>query len=321
MTTNRERRYDANDTYFIQRQLESLDPATYYHLVPGVVGRRFIPPVASLSPNMPVYRYTMTKVSGGLKKSGRRAKDAPTVNVVKEEATHTIKTYRTSFSWELDEIRMARELGADLDRDGFIAAMTKIEQDFDRTLCVGDGDAVGLANHEDIEDTQASDKGSGQRSWLHQNADADEIIGDVRTLIAEATADLKQAQVPGSNMPMFNQFALFLPLAHYNHIDMRPRSSTSDTTILEFIKKFSALKSVIPWWRLDTADEDAPMAVLVPALDDGTVNPQALGSLLPLDHERLSEQYSGETTTVPIRGKCGGVANRYPIACRYLRDL
>lgn len=319
-------RFDEADSFFIQQELTKIDPRTLYELVPGVVGRRHLPRIEAVSPNMPSYKYTMIKMRGSAKKTGRKAKDAPSVEVVRTETVHTIKTFEEEATWTVDEVRAAREAGHSLDSVKILTAITKIEQEFDGALCTGISgtSATGLANHPDVEDTQASDKGSGQRSWLHTNADPDEIIGDVRTLISEGLADLKQAQVPGSDMPMFQQFTLFLPLAHYNHIDMRPRSTGTDTTILEFIKKFSAIKAVIPWWRLDTADPDGggtPLAVLAPALDNGNVNPLAGGALLPLDFERLPEQYSGRNVTVPCAGKCGGFAMPYTVAFRYLRDL
>jgi hypothetical protein len=316
-------RFDEADSYFIEQELTKLDPQNYYHLVPGVVGRRHIPTIAAASPNMPSYKYTMVKFRGSTKKSGPKSKDAPSIEVIKDEKVHTIKTFEEEASWTLDEVRAAREAGHSLDSDKILGAITKIEQHFDEALCTGIAGttATGLANNADIDDTNAADKGSGQTSWLHANADPDEIIADVRTLIADASTALKQAQVPGSDMPMFSQFTLFLPLSRYNHIDMRPRSSTSDTTILDFIKKFSALKAVIPWWRLDTANGGNPMAVLVPALDNGAMNPLAGGALLPMDFERVQEQYSGRTVTVPCAGKCGGVPIRYPVAFRYLKLL
>lgn len=316
----RENRFDSNDSYFISQQLETLDPEKYYHLIPGIIGRKLIPPVGGISRNLPVYKYTMTEFVGRSKVSGRKAKDQPGIQVKKTEHTHTIKTFEEQFSWTLDEVRAAQETGADLDSDLFVGAVAKIEQDIDEALCTGisSSNATGLANNAAIDSTTPVNKTGGGTSWLSAGCTAAEIIADVRKLITEASNALKQAQIPGSDMPMFNQFALYLPLAHYNKIDMMEKGTVNDTTVLEFISKFSALKAIKPWWRLDTADDGDPLPILVPALDNGAMNPLAGGALLPMDFERIPEQYSGRNVTVPCAGKCGGVPIRYPVAFRYL---
>lgn len=323
---NNTARYDAADQYFLTQQLQAFDPQTRYQLVPGIVGRKIIPRISNASANLPSYKYTMTKVSGRTQRSGPKGRNNPTVNVTKEEVVNSIKTFEHTASWTIDDVRAAREVGADLDMDTMVAAMTSIEQDFDAALASGVAgtNITGLMNNTQIVATAAIDKGGGVTSWLDATGvvSADEIIADVRKLIQDAQTALKQAQVPGTDMRMFDQFALFLPLAHFSFIDMTPRSATTDTTILEFIRKFSALKAVVPWWRLDTAGAaSAPKACLAPALDNGIMNPLAGGALLPLDFERLPEQPTGRNVVVPCAGKCGGVVIPYPVGFRYLTGL
>lgn len=309
-----ESRFDAADSFFITQQLQSFDPTQRYHLVPGVVGRKYIPPFGNVSPNMPSFKYTMTKVRGDTKKSGRKAKDAPTVSVVTEEVVHSIKTFEHNASWTIDEIRASREAGADLDMANMVAAMAAVEEDFDSALCSGiSGTAVtGLANNANVAATTAAG------TW--DTATVAAIIADITKWIKEASVALKQAQVPGSGMRMFNQFVAFIPEGAYHILSMTQLTNT-EATILDFISKFPALKAVVPWWRLDTANSGSRRGVLAPALDNGSMNPMAGGALLPSDFERLPEQYSGRTVTVPCAGKCGGVAMPYPIAFRYMNTF
>lgn len=321
-------RWDAADSYWLTNQLQSFDPATRYQLVPGVVGRKYIPRIANVSANLPSYKYTMTKVSGSTNKGGRgRTKNQPTVNVTREEVVCSIKTFENNAEWTIDDIRAARETNSSLDMDMMVAAMTSIEQDFDSALCSGVSgtNITGLMNNTSISATAAAVKDGGSiTSWLDASASGEEIAADVRKLIQDASTALKQAQIPGSGMRMFDQFVLFLPLAQYQYIDMTPRSATSpsDTTILGFISKFSALKAIIPWWRLDTAGAGGiPKAVLAPALDNGAMNPLAGGALLPMDFERLPEQPTGRKVIVPCAGKCGGFVTPYPVAYRYMTGL
>lgn len=311
-----ESRFDTVDTYFISNQLQSFDPRTRYQLVPGVVGRKLIPRIEGVSPNLPSYKYTMTKLSGTTKRGRGRGRNAPTGNVVKTETTVSIETFEHEATWTIDAVRAARETGSDLAMDTMVAAMTSIEQDIDSALAIGipQNGQTGLMNNTDIGSTSAAG------SWT--TATPAVMIQDITNLITAAVDGLKQAQIPGKNDVMFTQFSLYLPLSSYQIIDMTPRGSVNDTTVLEFIKKFSALKGVAPWWRLDTAGSgNSPKAVLVPALDNGVMNPLAGGALLPLDFERLPEQYAGRNVNVPCAGKCGGFVCPYPIGFRYLTGL
>lgn len=309
-------RFDAVDTYFIQNQLQSFDPKTRYHLVPGIVGRFLIPALEGVSPDLPSYRYTMTKLSYKTTRGRGRGRNASTGSVVKTESTVPIETFEHEASWTIDAVRAARATGSDLSMDTMVGAMTAIEEDIDGMLCSGltASNTTGLMNNTEIVATAAAG------SWASATPAA--MIQDVTNLIKDAMNALKQAQVPGQNGRMFTQFSLYLPQSSYVIADTTPRGSVNDTTVLEFIRKFSAIKGVAPWWRLDTAGaSSAPKAVLVPALDDGMMNPIAGGALLPMNFERLPEQYAGRNVNVPCAGKCGGFVCPYPIAFRYLTGL
>lgn len=316
-TNQRSSRFDANDAYFLSNQLQSFDQTKYYHLVPGVVGRTIIPPIPGVSPNLPVYKWSMVKMRGQALKASPRSKAIPTVSVTRTEETQAIKTLEDAFSYTVDEVRAARETGQDLPTDSQLNAVAAIEQKIDAMLALGDtlSSIPGLANNTNVTSDNAA------AAWLSA-ATPDQIIGDVRTIVENTQSALKQGQVPGSTVPMFDQFALYLPRKHYTHLFTTRLGSTNEVSIGSFIKNnFDMIKSIRPWWRLDTANGGNPMAVLAPALDSGAMNPMAGGALLPLDFEMLPEQYEGRSVTVPCAGKCGGVVMRYPVGFRYLKSM
>lgn len=314
-------RMDAADQYFLSTQLQHTDPTKYYHLVPGVVGRRIIPLVRNVSPNLPTHRYTMTKLVGKPKLASTKSKAMPMFKAVKEDKSQNIKTYDGAFGWTVDEIRAARESGQDLPGDSQLAAVTGLEQQIDEALAIGDAVAgfTGIANNPDVDNTDAGAKTGGGTSWLGAGATADEILLDITTAVGESQDALKQARFPGSDIPQFDQFTLLLPTKHMTKLMTKRLGSTNEVTILKFIREnFEMIKSIRSWHRLDTADDGDPMGLLAPALDDGTINELALGALLPLDYEQLPEQYSGRQVTVPCASKCGGVIWRFPVAGRKL---
>lgn len=317
MGNHHSHRWDSGDTFFLTQQLQSIDPTQYYHLVPGIVGRRFIPAIPGVSPNLPVYKFKMIKMLGSVRKGGSHAKGQPTVSVVKTEETQNIKLLEATASWSIDEVRASAQAGEDLPQEEVLDAVTQIEQQIDATLALGDtiSGIPGLTNNTNVATT------NGAALW--SAATPDQILGDIANTIDATEQACKQGQIPGQqSTQMFNQWTLFLPNKYKTKLKTTRLGSTNDVTLAYFIKQnFDMIKNIVFWWRLDTANGGNPMGVLAPALDDGRINPYAGGALLPLDFERLPEQYDGRDVTVPCAGKCGGVVMRHPVGFRYLKTI
>lgn len=310
-------RLDSATSYFIDQQLEAQDPRKFRQLVPGIVGRRFIPSVQGLSRSQPTYSYTMQILKAKTRRHGAKAKDAPTVEVVTEKVIHSIETYPTTISYEYDDVENARINGLDLPGDQKLAAVTKLEEKIDASLAVGEGNATGLLNNANIPQSTGGAKTGGGVTWTGASVTADEMVKDVATLVSATASALKQARIPGSEMPNFLQWALVLPDSWYIKAATTYRANT-DTSALDLIQKMPFIKSVIPWWRSETADGGAARAALIPALDTGAINPMAAGAIVPFDFDQQSPQLSGWTVSIPCRAKAGGVAVPFPVACRYL---
>lgn len=309
MSTNRTSRLDAQDAYFLSNQLQSFDQTKYYHLIPGIVGRKLIPAASGVDSALPVYKWRMTKLFGSAKKAIGHARNAPTVKVVQSEETQNIKTYETTQEYTVDEVRAARAAGEDLPEDTRRAAIAVIESAIDGCLATGDtlGGVTGLENNANVSAQAAA------ASWT--TATVDQILNDISTLVSNTMAALKGAQVPNSPMPAFNQFALYLPEDKMIKLATTRLGSTNEVTLLKFVREnFYMIKNIVPWYRLTKG-------VLGPALDSGALNPMAAEAILPLDYEQLPEQYEGRNIIVPCAGKCGGVAFRYTVPFRYLTGL
>lgn len=310
-------RLDAATSFFVDQQLEAQDPRKFRQLVPGIVGRRVIPVVQGLTRSQPTYAYFMQLLKAKARKHGARSKDAPTVEVITEKVTHSIETYTASIDYELDDVENARVNGLDLPADKKLAAITKLEEKIDASLATGDGTVTGILNNGNVPQTVGGAKTGGGVAWTVATATADEMVKDVKTLVSATTTALKQARVPGTEMPNFLQWALMLPDDWYVAAATTYRANT-DTSALEMIQRMPFIKSVIPWWRAGTADAGAARAAIIPALDNGSINPMAAGGLVPFDYEEQAQQLSGWTISIPVRGKAGGVAIPFPVACRYL---
>jgi hypothetical protein len=187
-------------------------------------------------------------------------------------------------------------------------------------LCTGETESnvFGLANNPNVANTNAG------AAWA---ANADLILADLTALVEATAAALKQAQIPGQQGVMFDQFVLFISAARYRKLMTLRLGATNEITVLKYIREnFEMIKKIIPWWRLDTANSAAvngtnAMCVLAPALDNGAINPMAGGALLPQDYEQLPEQYEGRNVVVPAAGKCGGFIPRHAVAFRTMKGI
>ncbi len=303
-------RGDAQDYYFLTNQLQSFDQTKYYHLIPGIVGRRVLAPMQGVSAASPVAKWRMTRLQGAAKKGSGAARNAPTVSVVQTEETQAIKTFEAVQEYSVDEVRAAREAGEDLPEDTRRAAVSAIESKIDACLATGDATSsiTGLENNASVAANAAG------TAWA--SATADQILTNLTNLVTDTMNALKQAQLPaGPDQPVFNQFVLLLPEDRMIKLATTKLGSTDSMTLLKFIREnFYMIRDIKPWWRLTKG-------VLAPALDSGAINPMALEAILPMDYEQLPEQYNGRQITVPCAGKCGGVAWRYTVAGRYLTGL
>lgn len=318
-------RLDERDQYFLTEELEKFDPTKFYELVSSVKGRQFLDPVGNVSEYDPSYAYAMIHLKGQAKVMGAGANDAPIVKVTRTKHNQSIKPIENTIEFSFDEIGAARQRGVDLENDTQAAAVVSTEDEVDDILAVGDENAgiPGWLNNTGINSIQASDKGSGQRSWLHANADPDEILKDVSLMLSTVRGQLKDARIPGMKTPTFDKFGLVLPPDHLTKIATTPRSATSDTTILDFIleKMKRWIVSVDDWSKCATADDGSPMAMLYPALPSGKMNPLCGGAVLPLDFKLEERQYVGRKVVIPTVAKCGGPVIRYGVACVRMTDL
>ncbi len=130
------------------------------------------------------------------------------------------------------------------------------------------------------------------RGWIGQGQGVGILFGPERTGLEND--DMVHADTALS-IPLNPQFSS-LNMAQAVLLVAYEWSAAGDTT-LPFIK------AVVPWWRANTADATAVRAALIPALDNGAINPMAAGSIVPFDYEEQAPQLSGWTTSIPVRGK------------------
>lgn len=313
-------RFDSNETVFLARELESIDPTEYTTLYAGLRGRLLIPLAQNVDPTSLTYTWRRWEVTGRAKIGGPHANDDGIIGVKRSEASTPIKKIPVSYGWSVDEIKQAAKAGVPLDSVTVQAAMSEVARKVDSMLAFGEpGTAVtGLLNNAavDATSTPVTKTGGGTR-WTPV-ALPSELLADLNLIVADTRAALKQASfAPGGNgTPAFDRFVIGVPSHHYSLL-LQPRSATSDTSILELaLRNNPHIESIEEWWQLDTADPASgglPLIVCYPR------DPMCIGGVIPREFESLDPQPEGHDIVIPASGVCGGTVIRYPVAVRYLK--
>lgn len=306
-------RFDATDSAFLARELESIDERYFTELLPGLDGLRFIPLIQNVSPDSNAYTYSMWKFKGRVKAGSRNADDAPRATAVREEASRVMKELEGSYAWTISEIRRAQRLGIPLDQATVDAARRVMGQKIETMLATGDSTLgiEGLLNLTGVDSETISTKTSGNTWEANAATDPAKIIGDVNLVTAEVFKDLKGTQA------QFDKWLVLVSPAAYAAIATTPRSTTSDTTILQFLLKNNPwLESIEPWSQCTGAGSGGTdRLVAFPR------NESWGGALVPEEFEALDPQPRNLEIVVPTRGVCGGVITRYAVAARYMDGI
>jgi len=297
---------DTFQTAFFDRALTAIDPTKYWELTPGFKARRFVPPVANLSPYDRAYEYTMWKITGDAKYYGQHAKDLPIVGVEAVPFSRPIKPLGAAMNWTLDEIRSAAARQVGLEEATIMAAMSVIARKLDKSLAFGDGINTGLVNDADIINDNTVAAVGGFDS-------AQDYIDSLIKLVADTRARLKQAStLPGGDaLPAFDRFTILMPTDKYTKVKTTLMPGTAgNMTVLNFFLEAMGpwVEGVEDWAELD----DDNRAICYPR------NPMALGAVIAREYTQEAPQPVGLEINVPVHASSGGTVIRYGVAFSYM---
>lgn len=304
-------RLDANETVFFERQLESIDERLFEVKKKELVYREFIPVNNSVAAGANSYTYRQFDKVGMAKVISNFADDLPRADVFGQEFISPIKTLGSSFGYNTQELRAAAMTNTPLDGMKADSARRAIREKESNVAWNGDDDSglPGFLNNANIP-VVATLTGTGGFTWALKTPD--EIINDVNVIVTKIREDSKGT---------FEGDTLLLPIAQYNIIAGTARSTTSDTTILEFITKPGnsyGLSRVA--WIADELD-----STFTGDTEDGMVlyqnDNEVLEQIISLEMVTHPVQERNLEFVVPVESRHGGTVVRYPIACAIMTGI
>ena len=295
---------DANQTAFFSRELEYIKARTYDVEYPELKAMQLIPVSSEAGPGAESITYQQFDQMGLAQIIANYAQDLPRADIKGKEFTTPVRSLGTSYGYSLQEIRAAQFAGRNLEQRKANAARRAVEQKMNKIAWFGNEDygLQGFITNPNVTRAAVEDDGTGSTTqW--ENKTPDQILRDMNDLV-NGIIDLTN----GVEMPN----TLLMPIKQWTQISTTARSSTSDTTILEFFLRNSPAITSVEWVNeLKGASQLTPGQDIMIAYDR---NPDKLSFEVPQLFEQFPAQERGLEFVVPAHARVSSVLIYYPLS-------
>lgn len=306
---------DAGGLVFFSRQLTLIKARTYDTKYAELKARMMFPVNNEGGPGIQSIKYRQFDQVGQARIINAYADDLPRADVsAMPEQDSPVRSIGVSYGYNHDEIMAARQGNFPLDVGKARAAMRANEQEINRIAFFGDEahGMTGFFNHPNIPQGAVVDPGSGTE-WA--NKTAEQILFDINDGAADIWAGTNMVERPNK---------LALPPNQHSFITSHPRSTTSDTTIAQFIVQNSqylnSIDDIIPLNELVEANNPS-LAGLGDAMIWFKQDPETMELQIPVELEMFPVQMRNLEYVVPARSRVAGLVIRYPLAVSILTGI
>lgn len=304
--------FDADGAVFFQRQLEYIKARSYDVKYAELKARMLFPVSNEGGPGVTTITYRTYDQAGSAKIINAYADDLPRADVAGKETTIPVRSVGISYGYNLDEIQASQLTGAGLDQRRANAARRANEQTVNDVAFFGDDTSglPGLFNNPNIPTGNVVDPGAGTE-WV--NKSPDEVLFDINDGFADIFETTKMVERGDT---------VLLPPAQWSYIMSTPRSSTSDTTIAQYVVSNSpyinSLDDIIPVneCAAENNPELASDAMVIYRRD-----PDALQLEIPVELEYMPTQQKNLEFVVPGRSRLAGLNIYYPLSLNILTGI
>jgi hypothetical protein len=306
---------DANESAFFTRELTAIKARTYDILYPEFKATKMIPVSGEAGPGADTILYRQFDQVGIMKLISNYADDLPRSDVLGKEFSVVVKSIGGSYGYNVQEIRAAAMAGRPLNVRRAAAVRQAYEQYINTVAWLADGSMTyggmyGLLFNPNVVKTSPT-----TGSWA--TATADQILADFAKVYGEQLAATKGVEIPDTCL---------IPPAVFARIATIPRSSTSDITVLEFLKK------VYPGITFDWVNELNQVTSTTGKKPSGTAgatnclvlyrrDPSKLTLEIPSGFEQFAPQERNLEYVVPAHGRLAGVVVYYPLSVYIMESL
>ena len=318
---------DSHESAFFSRQLEFIKSKVYEHEYPELKAQRLIPVSTSTPVGAKYVTYREYDIKGVAKLIANYADDLPRVDITGQEFHATIRDIGDSYGYSIRDIQAAQFAGVALESRKANAARMAIEQMIERLAWFGDTPAnvPGFFYNPNVSHLLAADAvavGTDTR-WCTAagvpTKTPDEILQDMNAAVM---------QVQVATMGIHKANTILLPLISYGQIATRPRSTTSDITILEYFKRNHPEVTLIePVNQCGDLVTNGHAAVIGGAVDSTSImvayerTPDVVELEIPEMFNQLPAEARGLEFIINCLARFGGTIWYKPLACAIMEGI
>jgi hypothetical protein len=294
------RRLDANETYAIARAFQAVESKVYDLKYPTLAGRDVVPPsLETIGPMADSVSYFVWTETGMADFYDAMSDELPSVDVYAKEVVSPIRPIGTSYRYTDEDVLKAARMVRALPVAKATAARRAIEQKIDYILAYGDADRgiPGALNNANVTDLSASITGG----WA--NLTPTQILADFQVLINGVASQSKEIH-------QVNR--VVLPTGVFGLLNSKPRSDSSDMTILAWLRANFPGISIMSWNKLNGIGAGATDRIMV-----GEFTSENIDRIISQEFQQLPPQAVNMAFNVPCKAKIGGARIRYPLAFVY----
>jgi len=300
--------FDANETLFLQRQLESIDSKLYEFKERELKYREYIPVDNSDSPGAESITYRMLTNVGMAKIIANYGRDIPRADAYMSEFSQKVKTLATSFGYSTQEIRAAQMAGVSLDSLKVTSARRAMRELESRIAWLGD-DEFGMTGF--LNNTNVPTVAATTGNWTSATTVANILID----------FELGTNLVVSQSLGIHKADTCLMPLPQYQVCATKRLDTTMDMTVLEWMQRPGNPYGIKHIGYLTGELELA----FVGGTKDGVVfyerDPEVLQQKIPMEMITQPMQAVGLEFQVPCEARNAGVVIRYPLACCFLTGV
>lgn len=300
----RSQNLDSGESVFFARQLEFIKAKSYDIVYPEFMALALIPISFEAGSGAENITYRQYNEVGLAKISSNYADDLPRSDVKGEEFTAKVRGIFGSYGYSVQDIRRGLMTGMPLEQRKANSARKSNDIVVNQIAWYGD-ETHGLQGLLYSPNVTKGDLTTGD--WLNAARTPDEIIADVNTLLGGI-----QSLTKGSESAK----RVLIPVEEFAKIASTPRSATSDTTILEFLRKvWPAVEFLqVPEMGNLTKNPVTGAVAATKVVVAYDPSPDKLQLEIPQPYEQFPAQERNLEFVVPCHSRCGGVNIYYPLS-------
>lgn len=282
---------------FLARELETILARSFEVEYADIKYSQLIPISTEVGPGSDSFTYRVFDKQGSMKVIADKANDLPRADVLRKEISHPVRSLGASFAYTIQETRAAAMVqGMNLEQRRANAVRRAYEEKVQEIAFFGETPSgmKGFFNNDQVDKTVPN-------KWF-DTATTDEML----ELLNEAPTRLVQ----NSNMKEMPN-TMLVPYSVYRIISTTPRSTTSDTTVMEFFLRTNPMITAIePINELEAGKSGGALSKDRIVVYDRS--PDKLQLHLPQPLEFLPPVRQALEFSVAAHARIGGLALYYP---------